>query len=176
MGRNWLKHLKLCWSEIKNVNSVSNMDILLKKYEHIFQKDELGTIKTTPAIIHINKEAQPRVFKPRSVPFTLKESINKELDRLTKLGVLEAVTVSSWATPIVPVRKPDGTVRLCGDYKCSINPHLKVDSDPLPKAEELFVTLQGGKKFTKLDLASAYNQIPLKFSGTSNLINTPWFV
>lgn len=57
--------------------------------------------------------------------------------------------------------KPDGSVRICGDYKVTVNPHLEVDKHPLPKAEDLFVELSGGEKFTKLDLKNAYNQIML---------------
>ena len=61
--------------------------------------------------------------------------------------------------PVVPVMKPDGSVRICGDYKVTRNPYLQVPKHPIPKAEECFHAVNGGKKFTKLDLAQAYNQI-----------------
>ena len=57
--------------------------------------------------------------------------------------------------------KPDGNVKICGDYKVTINQYLEVDKHPLPKAEDLFVELSGGEKFLKLDLKNAYNQIML---------------
>lgn len=57
--------------------------------------------------------------------------------------------------------KGDGKIRICGDNKVAINQSLDVDSYPLPKPEDLMVILTGGKKFTKLDLSSAYQQIPL---------------
>ena len=60
------------------------------------------------------------------------------------------------ATPIVVVRKPGGKVRICGDFKVTVNPLLKNDVYPLPLPEELFHKLNGGTKFTKLDLADAY--------------------
>ena len=50
----------------------------------------------------------PQLFKPRPVRFALKEKIPEELCRLDKIGVLEEVEFSDWATPIVPVLKPDG--------------------------------------------------------------------
>ena len=57
--------------------------------------------------------------------------------------------------------KKDGTVRICGDYKLTVNQAAKVDSYPLPKINDLFASLAGGQTFTKLDLASAYLQITL---------------
>ena len=55
----------------------------------------------------------------------------------------------------------DGTVQICDDYKLTVNQAAKVDSYPLPKINDLFASLAGGQRFSKLDLASAYLQIPL---------------
>lgn len=57
--------------------------------------------------------------------------------------------------------KVDQTVRICGDYKVSINPWLEVDQYPILKPQDLFTKLAGGKKFTKLDLSQAYQQVEL---------------
>ena len=62
---------------------------------------------------------------------------------------------------IVPVLKGDGNIRLCGDYKVTINPSLEVNKYPLPKPDELFASLAGGKRFSKLDLSQAYQQMLL---------------
>ena len=83
------------------------------------------------------------------------------LDSLVEQGIISPVKFSSWAAPIVPVMKQDGTVRLCGDYKVSINHALQVDSYPIPRVEHLFASMSGGKYFSKLDLSQAYLQIPL---------------
>ncbi len=58
--------------------------------------------------------------------------------------------------------KGDGRTRLCGDYKVTVNSSLKVDQYPLPKPNELFASLAGGKRFAKLGLTQAYQQMPLQ--------------
>ena len=87
--------------------------------------------------------------------------VGDELDRLERQGVIERVPHSDRATPVVIVRKPGAKVRVCGDFKVTINPLLKTDIYPLPNPQELFQALNGGCKFTKLDLADAYLQVEL---------------
>ena len=79
-----------------------------------------------------------------------------ELDRLERHHILERVQFSNWAAPIVPVVKQDGSVGICGDYKLTVNQAAKTDTYPLPRIEDLFASLSGGKSFSKLDLAHAY--------------------
>ncbi len=64
-------------------------------------------------------------------------------------------------------------MRICGDYKVTVNPELNVDQYPLPRPEDLFAVLAGGKHFTTLDLSQAYNQLKLEESSKPYLtINT----
>ena len=88
--------------------------------------------------------------------------------------MIEKVSQSEWATPIVVVRKPGGKVRICGDFKVTINPVLRNDVYLLPLPEELlFHKLNGGTRFTKLDLADVYLQIRLdKSSKQLAVLNT----
>ena len=109
----------------------------------------------------LKQDAVPQLYKPRPVPFALKEKITKELHRLEKIGLLEKVEFSDWAMPIVPVLKPDGSVRICEDYKVAIDPVLEIPEHPMPTADDLFTQLNRGEKFTKLDLSSAYQQVLL---------------
>ena len=69
---------------------------------------------------------------------------------------------SDWAAPIVPVLKKDGSVRICGDYRLTVNQAAKLETYPLPKIDDLLTSLAGGKTFTKLDLAHAYQQVELE--------------
>ena len=125
-------------------------------------KDELGLVEAAPAKIHVDSTTQPIFCKPRSVPYALKGRIEQELERLEGAGVIEPVQFADWAAPVVPVVKKDRSIRICGDFKVTINRATKVDSYPLPKVEDLLASLGGGKTFTKLDLAHAYQQIPLE--------------
>uniref|UniRef100_A0AAV2IUS0 ribonuclease H n=1 Tax=Knipowitschia caucasica TaxID=637954 RepID=A0AAV2IUS0_KNICA len=61
----------------------------------------------------------------------------------------------------VPVLKPDGGARICGDYKLTVNPVSKLEQYPIPRLEDLFEKLTGGEKFSKLDLSHAYQQVSL---------------
>ncbi|XP_056132822.1 uncharacterized protein K02A2.6-like, partial [Lampris incognitus] len=81
------------------------------------------------------------------------------LTRLTDLGMISPVEHSDWATPVVPVNKKDGTVRLCGDFKVTLNQALCVDKYPIPRIEDLFSSLAGGQRFSKPDLSNAYLQM-----------------
>ena len=83
------------------------------------------------------------------------------MDRLNQDGVLEKVPYSDWAAPVVAVPKTDGGIRLCGDYKVTVNPVLDVDQYPLPKPDDIFAILSGGQLFTTRDLTHAYNQLLL---------------
>ena len=76
-------------------------------------------------------------------------------------GILEAVQLSEWAAPIVPVVKREGSIRVCGDYKLTVNQVTQVDTYLLPLIQDIFASLANGKSFTKLDLAHAYQQLIL---------------
>ncbi|KRZ81251.1 Uncharacterized protein T08_3732 [Trichinella sp. T8] len=95
----------------------------------------------------------------RRVPFALKDRISEELDRLVEQGILEPVQHTTWTTPIVPVIKNDGSIRICGDYKCTVNIALRKDLYQIPAVNDILATLKKGRIFAKLDLAQAYQQL-----------------
>ena len=94
--------------------------------------------------------------------------MEQELNRLEREGVLKRVNHSQWAAPIVTVPKKDGTVCICGDYTVTVNPVLDVDQYPLPRPEDLFATLAGGKFFSTLDL---FHQVVLDDGSLKYLTN-----
>ena len=164
LGRNWLSTFQLDWSKIFAIETVkmpenNPVEKMMSQYS-VFD-DKLGTVIGVKASLKTKPDTIPKFFKYRSVPYALKSQIGDELKRLEQLGIIEKVDYSEWAAPVVPVRKPDGSIRLCGDYKITINRDLEVPQYPLPKPDDLFNQLNGGVKFTKLDLSQAYQQVLL---------------
>ena len=92
----------------------------------------------------------------------MREAIATELDRLEKNKIVSKVDHSEWATPTVNIPKKDTTVRICADYKVTLNQLIDMNRYPLPTAEDIFATLAGGKQFTTLDLSHAYTQLEVE--------------
>ena len=67
-------------------------------------------MKTIQAELHVWEGEKPKFFKPRSVPYAVKESIVEEVDRLEEKGILGKSAHSDWASPIVAVMKPNGNI------------------------------------------------------------------
>eukprot|EP00079_Xenopus_tropicalis_P034355 XP_017948126.1 PREDICTED: uncharacterized protein K02A2.6-like [Xenopus tropicalis] len=137
-----------------------NLEQILSKHDSLF-KEEFGSIKGLKATITVNSDAKPIFHKPRPLPYALKEPVEKELERMEHYGIVSRVKYSSWAAPIVVVPKKDKTIRLCGDYKVTVNRCIEPEPYPLPNVEDLFATLAGGKYFSKIDLSNAYQQLEL---------------
>ena len=103
--------------------------------------------------IHVDSTAKPVFCRARTVPYAFRNQVEAELKRLQEEGTLEPVETAEWAAPIVPVLKQDkSSVRICGDFRVTVNPVSKLDAYPIPKVEDIFATLSKGKFFSKLDL------------------------
>ena len=161
LGRDWLAALKLNWKEMFSVCTNTSLQAVLETFQEVFEEG-LGTIHGVSATIHVDPEATPQFYRARPLPYTLKAKVEEELDRLQQQNVIEPVQFSDWAAPIVPVQKSDGSVRICGDYKVTVNKAAKVDQYPIPRIDDLFASLAGGKRFSKLDLSHAYQQVQLE--------------
>ena len=96
--------------------------------------------------IYVKENFKPRAVKARHVPYAFVAKIES----------------SEWAAPIDPVIKSNRDIRICGDFKLTINPCLIIDKTMLPKIDDIFRMLQEGKKFFQLDLKHAYMQIPVE--------------
>ena len=146
----------------------------MAQHQAIFQEG-LGTLVGYYAQIQIDPSATPKFCKARKVPYAYRALVNKELDRLVDQGILTPVQFANWVAPIVPVLKSNKqSVRICGDFKRTVNQASKVDKYPIPKIEDLFTSLAGGKIFTTLDTSQAYQQLFLDEPSKKLVaINTP---
>lgn len=160
LGRDFMKIFNLGIKELNSMNVIDSETKVFNRFKKLFSPG-MGKFLRGKIKLEFKDNVQPKFMKPFSVPFSIKEKIEKELCRLEKEKIISRVNFSNWGTPIVPVMKKDGSVRICGNYKLTVNPNLNIDRHPLPKIEEIFAKLQGGVEFSKLDLSHAYNQCEL---------------
>ena len=162
LGLDWLQKIKLDWSNIfrviKHENESVSLTEMLAQFEEVFSEGE-GTVTNVKASLSLKPEAQAKLFAPRQIPFALKAVVEQEISRLEATGKWVRVTYSDWGTPLVPIAKKDGGIRLCGDYKVTLNPQLQVAQHPLPNPTEMFSCLGNSKVFSKLDLKHAFQQL-----------------
>ena len=163
LGRDWLSRIRLDWTRLFSTMhpktiKVVNIDLIKEEFPDVF-KEELGMLKGIEAEIELQQGVSPKFCKPRPIPFSLRSQVEQTLQQQVADGELVPVDQSDWATPIVVVTRKDGKLRICADFKVTINPHLKLPTYPLPTPDEVFAALANGESFTKLDLSRAYKQM-----------------
>jgi hypothetical protein len=132
---------------------------LVDKFSQLFN-DNPGK---TDAIMH-HIELQPGTRPIKMSPYRVNpdkaELIRKELDVMKQLGVIEN-SISPWASPVVLIPKPDGSIRFCIDYR-KVNDKTVPDAHPLPRIDDLIDKVGKAKYMTKIDLSRGYWQVPLE--------------
>ncbi len=175
LGRCWMKILRISIPCINAINEAPlSLQYVLDRHAAVFQLG-LGEFKGPKVHLSVKPDASPTFCKPRPVPYALRDKVNVEIDRLVMLGVFKPIDHSAWAAPLVPVLKADKqSIRLCGDYKVTINKACNVNQYPMPKAEDIFARMAGNKFFAKLDMSEAYAQLVLdEESQLLAAVNTP---
>ena len=107
--------------------------------------------------IHVG-EASPIHQKPYRVPYSRRELVKEELDKMLEAKIIRP-SISPWASPIVLVPKKDGGVCFCVDYR-RLNKVAKFDAYPIARMEEIFERIGSSNVVYPLDLAKGYWQIP----------------
>lgn len=102
---------------------------------------------------------EPVRSKAYPVPYHYKDTVVDEIKQMLRMNIIEP-SQSPYASPIVLIKKPDGSVRFCTDYR-KLNKVTLFDSEPIPNVEELFTRLSKAKYLTKVDLSKGYWQIPV---------------
>lgn len=142
LGRNWLRELKLNSISLHSLSTKNDPVVMQLKldFPEVFNPG-LGSCKRILKLYL--KDDLPIFCKVRVWPLAMRAPVECELERLQREQVVYKVERSDYGTPIVPVVKRDGSIgiRLCGDYKLTLNKVLKDDHDPLPRVEQLFAAL-----------------------------------
>nr|KAG5702720.1 hypothetical protein BaRGS_013357 [Batillaria attramentaria] len=105
-------------------------------------------------------DSRPVFVKPRPIPHGQVDVVASEISAMLRMGVIER-TSSPYSAPIVLVKKKDGKMRFCIDYR-QLNRVTVFDAEPLPDIDYLFSRLHDARYFSKIDLAKGYWQIPVR--------------
>ena len=130
----------------------SDVKQLLSEFQDIFSD--------VPSITNLGEHeinlttAEPLRGKAYPLPHAMRETLDKEIDSMLAMGVIES-SASAYASPIVMVKKPDGSTRVCVDYR-RLNKITVFDPEPMPSAEEIFAKLSSDRYFPKFDLSKGY--------------------
>ena len=154
MGRDLLSLLNISSFSINRSSAASWVSL----FPELFSPG-LGCFTESEVSLSIDNSVAPKYCKARPVPYTLREKVDAELKRLEEENIITAVSFSEWAAATVPVVKSNGSIRLCGDYKLTVNRALNLDTYPIPRLEDLLSSLAGAKIFSKLDMSQAYAQL-----------------
>ena len=106
--------------------------------------------------------AAPISQPPRRVPYNKLPDVENFIQEGLEANVIRP-SHSPWSSPLVLVRKPDGSTRFCVDFR-QLNDVTIGDSFPIPRIDDSLAALGGAKLFTTLDLAKGYWQLPVKES------------
>ena len=94
--------------------------------------------------------SDPVWTRPYPLPFALREEVNKDIEFIFKNKVIKPST-ASYLSPIVVVKKSDGSSRLCVDCR-KLNKVTFFDPEPMPQMQEIFPSLTGSQYFSKFDI------------------------
>jgi hypothetical protein len=143
-----------CLSEVQQ----KQLTALLSDFADIF-RDVPGRTSTITHHIELLPDSKPVISAPYRLHPEKAAMVQKEIDEMLELGIIEH-SDSPWASPIVLVPKPDGSIRLCTDYR-KVNSLTVPDPFPFPRIEDLVEKVGRAKYLTKVDMTRGYWQVPL---------------
>ena len=152
--------LSQIWSMIEKELTLENIEVI-KEYPDVFG-EVIGVPENRQVEFQIRlmPGSSPIIKKPtRMGPKELVE-LKQQLEELEQKGFIRPSS-SNWGSPVVFVKKHDGTMRMCIDYR-ELNKVTIKNKYPLPRIDDLFDQLNGAKIFSRLDLASGFHQMKVE--------------
>lgn len=131
---------------------------VLGKFSDVLKAGKLGCVEGGSMVIDTG-DSRPVQIHPYRVAPAWRDELQREVFKLLHEGVIE-VSKSPWSAPMVPVRKPDGSVRLCIDFR-GLNSVMLGDPYPMPNIEELLGKVAEAQRISKLDMSRVFLSSPL---------------
>ncbi|XP_065321606.1 GATA zinc finger domain-containing protein 4-like [Gordionus sp. m RMFG-2023] len=100
-----------------------------------------GPINKASVKLHLKRDAQPKIIPPRRIPYSKIDLVSNELKKWIHDKIIEPVNDVRWASPITAFYKDNGSIRLCADFKDTLNPALEDFRYPLPRINDLIAKL-----------------------------------
>ena len=150
-------HEKIVICPDLSAEHLSEIKKLIEELRDIFS-DQPGETKLEQHRIRITS-GEPVRSRPYPTSYAIREAIKIEVDKMIEIGIVEKSN-SPYASPVVLVRKPDGSNRFCIDHR-KLNRITVFDAGPMGRAEDIYVKIANEWYLSKLDLAKGYWQIPI---------------
>ncbi|XP_071948803.1 uncharacterized protein [Antedon mediterranea] len=159
-----------------NLDCVETQQVtnLLSKYNHVFSHSgfDVGKCDVIPHVINLKDETPIRLPYRRIPPHSI-SSVKSMLQEMLDQGIIRP-SKSEFASPIVLVKKKDGSLRMCVDYR-KLNFQTLKDSFPLPRIDEVLEVLTGSCYFSTLDLSHGFFQIIMADESINKTaLRVPW--
>jgi hypothetical protein len=133
--------------------------LLLSEYEHLFD-GLLGDWKTYPVDLRLKSGVMPFQLSPFPVPKIHEETLKKGINRLCDLGVLKSQDALEYQSPSFIIPEKNGTARVVSDFRV-LNSKLERVSYPIPRIQDILISLNGFTYATSIDLNMGYYAIRL---------------
>ncbi|KAI3821497.1 hypothetical protein L1987_09065 [Smallanthus sonchifolius] len=148
-------------NKYKAVKELDDVPVV-REYQEVFPEDlpRIPPNKEIEFRIDLVPDAQPVAKAPyRLAPVEMKE-LMAQLDELLEKGFIQ-LSISPWGAPVLFVKKKDGSMRMCIDYR-ELNKRTVKNKYPLPRIDDMFDQLQGASWFSMIDLRSGFHHLKVK--------------